>query len=212
MRQNGLKNTEFLPNFKPIENEHIRRNGKDLVTNSKLSFVFLSRICKEKGVSIIFDSMAVLNDEGLEDQYSVTFWGPVSTKFQETFNLSIKRFENAKYGGYLDLKGKSGYNVLSQYDVMLFPSIWEGEGFPGVLVDALISGLPVIASEWHLNSEIIEEGKTGWIIKAYDAKALAEKMQYVINNREQLTKMSSYCMNRASDYDYRKALSVVDLS
>ena len=107
----------------------------------------------------------------------------------------INHFRNAKYGGFLNLQEESGYTVLSQYDVMIFPTYWEGEGFPGVLVDALIAGLPVIASNWHLNSEVIEEGKTGWLIEVNDVTALAEKMKYVIHNRDQLTKISTwfYC-------------------
>lgn len=212
MRQHGLNNVEYLPNFKPIENKHIKTIKKSHIANLKVNFVFLSRICEEKGVSIIFDSMATLNNEGLEVKYSVTFLGPVSAKFQDRFIYSINNFKNAKHGGFLNLREETGYSLLSQYDVMLFPSFWEGEGFPGVLVDALIAGIPVIATDWHLNSEIIEEGKTGWLIKPYDVIALAEKMKYVINNREQLVEMSAYCMNRAPNYDYRRVLNVVDIS
>ena len=66
----------------------------------------------------------------------------------------------------------------------MFPTTWKGEGFPGVIIDAYAAGLPVIATDWNLNKEIICEGENGFIIPPNDVQALAKKMIWVMNNRD----------------------------
>lgn len=57
--------------------------------------------------------------------------------------------------------------VLKNYDALLFPTYYEGEGFAGTIIDAFAAGLPVIASDWKYNSEIIKQGITGVITKTH---------------------------------------------
>ena len=75
-----------------------------------------------------------------------------------------------------------------------------GEGFPGVIIDAFISGLPVIASDWNLNSEIIEDGINGFLIEPKDANALAEKMIWVMDHRDQLEEIRKNNLEKAKGY------------
>ena len=103
---------------------------------------------------------------------------------------------------------EDGYNTLAQYNVMLFPTFWPGEGFPGVLIDALMAGLPVIASDWHFNSDIVQEGLTGKIIKSQDEDALYEAMKDVIKNPNKYHNMASYCQNQASNYDTKNIINI----
>ena len=87
---------------------------------------------------------------------------------------------------------------------MLFPTYWKGEGFPGVIIDAFVAGLPVIATDWNMNTEIIEEGVNGFIIEPNSSNALADKMQYVMQNREELKRISENNLDRVKDYHVDK--------
>ena len=102
---------------------------------------------------------------------------------------------------------KKGYETLSKYDVMLFPTYWDGEGFPGIAIDAYISGLPIIASDWSMNKEVVEDGKTGFIIPVHDSVSLAGKMQGFIDGDYSLNTMRSNCLERAQQYDYRNVIT-----
>jgi glycosyltransferase involved in cell wall biosynthesis len=93
---------------------------------------------------------------------------------------------------------------------MLFPTFWIGEGFPGVLIDALISGLPVLASNWNLNQEIIEDNETGFIFKAKDSQALYLKMRYVLFNKKEIEHMRINCINRAIDFHSETVLESIE--
>jgi glycosyltransferase involved in cell wall biosynthesis len=48
--------------------------------------------------------------------------------------------------------------VLRDYFALLFPIYYIGEGFAGTAIDAFSAGVPVIASDWKYNSEVIKEG------------------------------------------------------
>ena len=94
----------------------------------------------------------------------------------------------------------NSYNLLSEYSCMLFPTFWQGEGFPGVIIDAYIAGLPVISSDWNMNSELIEDGETGFLVPVQNAKMLADKMLDLIKNPELVMNMRINTLAKAKDY------------
>ncbi len=100
-----------------------------------------------------------------------------------------------------------GYDLLSTYDMMLFPTYWRGEGFPGVVLDANIAGVPIIASDWNLNTEVIENNQTGIIIPTHDPEALFEAMKKVIAGEIDLYAMKNICVEHVQQYDFRNVLS-----
>ncbi len=91
--------------------------------------------------------------------------------------------------------------MLAGYDAMLFPTFFYGEGFAGIFIDAFISGLPVIASDWSLNGEIIKNGKTGWIVPNRNVDELANTMERVIRHPEQAWEMGQACQAQCMEYD-----------
>ena len=99
------------------------------------------------------------------------------------------------------------YDKLAKFDVMLFPTYWQGEGFPGVVIDAYIASLPIMATDWNLNRDVIEDGVTGWIIPPHDVNALAEKMKYAIDHPDEIRQMAQNCRKQAAKYDSRVVLS-----
>ena len=153
----------------------------------------MGRISKSKGINEILEAITILKAKDFN--FHVTFYGPV----EDTFKLESS---NASYGGILDIQTNSNevYAKLSTYNVMLFPTYWKGEGFPGVLIDAFIAGLPVIATDWNMNKEIIKEGINGFLIEPKSTKALVQKMIWVMVNKSNLSVISENNQRRANDY------------
>ena len=77
-------------------------------------------------------------------------------------------------------------------------------------IDAFIAGLPVIVTDWHLNSEIIMDHYNGLLIDI-SFESLSEKMKYLILNKEEINKMSFNCLDCALKYDYQNVLSHIEL-
>lgn len=211
LNSNGLDNVVYLSNFKQVKNIDFLRESPKIKNDTIIHFVFLSRIMKEKGVDLIFDAMASLNVAGYAEKYDVTFYGEISKLYSNSFEAKLKSKNNAFYGGYLNLQTASGYSKLAQYHVMLFPTFWVGEGFPGVIIDSFIAGLPIIASDWSLNTEIVKDKINGLIIKTGDASSLSEAMMFMINTRDAILIMHERCIKEAESYDYEKVLFGIDL-
>ena len=54
---------------------------------------------------------------------------------------------------------------------MAFPTWWPAEGYPGVIIEALSVGMPVISTITGGIPEMIENGKNGLLVKVKDEEA-----------------------------------------
>jgi glycosyltransferase involved in cell wall biosynthesis len=190
LANSGLANVGVVPNFKSFPNLLIQSNER---LENNFRFVFVGRISKGKGLSEILEAAKILNKSNKE--FEVDFYGPVEEEFDFDSNKT-------NYCGFLDFQNdpEQAYTKLASYDCMLFPTYWKGEGFPGVIIDAFIAGLPLIATDWNMNTEIIEDGVNGYIIEPKSSEALAEKMRYVMLNRKELDKIREKNVARSKDY------------
>lgn len=82
---------------------------------------------------------------------------------------------------------------LREASVFVFPSLTEG--FGRITLEAMASGLPVITTE-HATG-MVENGTTGYIVPIRDAKALAEKIQYLYDHPEVRERMGKEARNVA---------------
>jgi glycosyltransferase involved in cell wall biosynthesis len=67
-------------------------------------------------------------------------------------------------------------------DCLVLPSLNKSEAFGIVLVEALASGLPVIASDLPGVREVFENGRQGLFSAPGDSDSLAEKIKYLSEN------------------------------
>jgi glycosyltransferase involved in cell wall biosynthesis len=176
----GLQNDIFVvPNFKVFP-----KNIKSVdQTGSTFKFIFLSRIHPDKGVGEIIEASRLLVNSGIVN-FSIDFFGPIDGAYKTQFESLCR--DNIHYNGVLDIMKDTtlAYETLSGFDAMLFPTYWRGEGFPGALVDAFVAGLPVIASKWNMNSEVIQDGYNGLLVPPQNAVALAEAMCKLMMNNQ----------------------------
>lgn len=200
----GLKNVVRVPNFKPID---YKVEIKPKVPNDIYRFVFLSRMHPAKGVKDIIDACSVLDKGGYVNKYIVDFYGAFDTDFEDEFKSMIKNRSNVRYKGFLNMMGNFGYDILATYDVMLFPTYWDGEGFAGVVLDANMVGLPIIASDWNMNKEVVLNNETGFIIPVHDYKCLADHMKLFIDGNVDLLSMKQKCLEYVKQFDYRNVVT-----
>ena len=198
----GFKNTFYVPNFKCIEYLPKIKTRMD----NKMRFVFLSRIIPEKGCNTIIEAVRILNEK-YKDDFVVDFYGSIDEEYKAIFKDKITKIHNISYKGFLDLRNQKNYDILAEYDAMLFPTYWHGEGFPGIIIDAFVSGLPVIATDWSLNADIIENGKTGIILKENTVESLVDAMDAMINNPKAVELMRKTCQDSAMDFDIKNVVS-----
>ncbi len=187
-----LNNVKVAPNFKKFDSE-LKLKFKD---DSIFKFVFIGRISKSKGILEIVEASRILKIQHPAINFTVDLYGPFEEEIKFPEDLPMY------YKGYLDIMNnqQESYATLSEYSCMLFPTYWKGEGFPGVIIDAYIAGLPVIATDWNMNKEVVEDGETGSIIPIQDANSLAMAMLKMMQEPDLVKKMSENSLKKAKDF------------
>lgn len=85
-------------------------------------------------------------------------------------------------------------------DVLCVPSIWS-ENAPGVVVQAVALGLPVIASAIGGLPELVEPGRTGKLVTAGDVDAWTDALADVIDRPDQLAELRAHTLAQADAFD-----------
>ncbi len=71
-------------------------------------------------------------------------------------------------------------NILKNIDVFVLTSLYEG--MANVIMEAMLSGLPIVATDVGGNSELIIEDVTGFLCPSNDAKSLSDKVITLLND------------------------------
>ena len=86
--------------------------------------------------------------------------------------------------------------TLLNYNGLLLPSYFEGEGYPGIIIESLAIGIPVVATQWKALPEVITDGYNGLLIPIKDSGALAQAMQKFNQNN-----YPEYCKNALESFE-----------
>ncbi len=90
--------------------------------------------------------------------------------------------------------------VLRGADVMLFPSRPTGEGMPGVLIEAGLSAVPVVATDVPGVKMIVADGETGIVTGVDDVAAMADATARLIADPELRARMGAAARQRCVTY------------
>jgi len=104
---------------------------------------------------------------------------------EEMLKKSAKDNENIIFLGYAD--GVDRANYYSIADFFVFPTLCDIWGH--VVTESLYYGIPVICTDKAEAKELIEEGKTGFIVPDKNSNALAEAMEKLLDNPNLLKQM-----------------------
>lgn len=186
LRQLGLNNVHLLPNF--------RNFAEGAATSTEIGrpfrLVYMSRLLPEKGPELAIEAVQAINRECGYVRMKLDLWGPIQ-KGQTDWFKSLMSYAGPEivYRAVLDPEKIPG--TLARYDAMVFPTYYAGEGFPGAILDAFVSGIPVIASDWQDNSEVIEAGVTGVLFKAKDIHDLKTKLLWALDHPDEMIRMKA---------------------
>lgn len=196
----GVENVKVIPNFKDISLSPPSHCHTPYSPSEMLRLVFFSRIMPDKGCDLILDLAHKLNERGYGDKFVIDFYGPIAPDYSDRFGSVLDTLPNVQYRGSLDLLSELGYVTLASYHLTLFPTFWSGEGFPGVIVDSFISGLPILASDWGLNKELVDK-ETGFVVPAHDTTVMLSIVSDVIDGVIDLEPLAQNARRRAVNYD-----------
>jgi len=188
---NGISVDEFSPKVKTFD-------GK--------SVLFVGRFTYRKGVHVLLEAFQKVKRE-VEDAH-LTLVG--SGYFSSIADLLVRALSLSKNVSIIgEVKKEKLVEIYQSSHVFVLPSLY-GESFGIVLLEAMASKTPVIASDDGGIKELIKNGKTGFIVKKGDAEELSEKIVELLLDRNLSKKISTAAFEEVKKYDWKNIVKKIE--
>ena len=202
----GFANVEVMPNCKQIkilnEDELIYANAEPY------RLCTFSRVMKEKGIEDAINAVREINDKYGRNVFSLDIYGQVDAGQTIWFDELTASFPDyVKYGGVVPFDKST--DVLKEYYALLFPTYYDGEGFAGTLIDAMAAGVPIVASDWKYNGEIVKNNETGILYPVNNKDELVDKLIYCYENPKMWADMKCKCVKEAKEYTPETVIDIL---
>ena len=146
-----------------------------------------------KGQDVLFEALNLVQNKGIQWKLDLVGDGVYRRKLE----LLARKLD---ISNYIDFRGSfpAGLPMLrlmDEHDLMVLPS--STEGLPNVVIEAMLRGLPVIATKVGGLPELLDKE---YLVPVNDHVSLAKKIIEVYENIEKLNKMSATNIKRAKLY------------
>lgn len=142
-------------------------------TLKKVSFI--SQVKKNKGIFELIHAIGKRSDLRLE------IYGPL---FDDITKHELELYPNVKYLGVV--VGEDVKEVISQTDIICLPSYYQGEGYAGIIFEAMHCGKPVLISNWKSLPDLIY-GNSGVLVDIKSKESILlglTKIEKIIKKQE----------------------------
>ena len=182
-----------LEKFKNLSRKDIRKRLK-IKDNEKI-IAFVGSLYPVKGLRYLIKAMKFMIEETKNVRLMFVGDGEESEELEslvEEFGLK----ERVKFIGRVQNEEIPQYMAAS--DVFVLPSL--SEGFPNVVLEAMASGLPIVATKVGGLPEIIRDGENGFLVEPKNPKEIAEKVLLILEDDELRERMSRNNKDRVKEY------------
>ena len=150
---------------------------------SEKVLLYVGRIDAQKAVNILIQAAALVAKQRTDWRLLIAGDGPERDRL-EALTISF-----AELSGRVEWLGRRGDvpSLLKTADAMILPSLWEG--MPNVILEAMAARRPVIATQVEGTEELVEPGKTGWLVPPGDPRSLASAILEALADPERLRRL-----------------------
>ena len=142
----------------------------------KYDIIFVGRLTAAKGLDILLRAISELKPNALVKRVAIVGQGPLLP----FLTAEARRLEIDDIVHFLGARDDVN-ELLTQSEVFILPSRWEG--LPLSLLEAMASGLPVIATNVGGIPEVIVDGVNGILVPPSSTGSLAEAIARLLSNR-----------------------------
>jgi glycosyltransferase involved in cell wall biosynthesis len=174
------ENIKWFPNTRNIDTIKINKKRKV----GKL--VFISKLRKDKGYIEAMEAVKKLPSEIHLDIYGSL-----------TLETNLNEIENYPRCNYLgEIEPEKVADILRSAYVLLLPTYYAGEGYPGIIIESLQCGTPVITTHWRDIPEIIQNNENGILINPHSVKDIVTAVINLKNNSHLYRKISDGALKK----------------
>lgn len=161
------------------------RNDERHDTKRPLRILFAGSMSQRKGLADLFSAVKQLNTKHIELIVMGKLKAPI-----EFYKNQSPHFTYAPPRSHARV-----LKLMRSCDLFCLPSIIEGRAL--VQLEALSSGLPLIITPNTGGSDLIDEGKTGYLVPPNNPNAIAEKINWLLSHRSSIQSMKESAWNKA---------------
>lgn len=205
----GLKNAYYSPVFS-LQTNPIKKDNYVFDETKPINVCTFSRVDREKGIAIAIEAVNIANSVLKKKAFFLNVYGRIMNKEEETFfnEFFSKNKDMCKYYG--PIKSNDVVDTLNQNFALIFPTYFWGEGFPGTLLEAYRSSIPVIASDWKYNNELVDDGVSGYLFESKNVQKLANILVECYNNPKHILNMRNKCLEIGKMFTSEYCMKNVD--
>ncbi|PCG15679.1 MAG: glycosyltransferase family 1 protein [Sphingomonas sp.] len=189
----GVNHRRFHPDQRSLE---WRRSLG--IADDELAIGFLGRLVLEKGLGVFADVLRVLEARGVPHRVLVVGKGPAQEWFAE-------RVPNAAFAGFQS--GDDLGRAVASMDMLFNPSVTETWG--QVTSEAMAAGVPVVAARATGAVDLLEEGRTGFLVTPQDVEAYADAIERLVRDDALRARIGAAAHVRAQDFRWDAANEAV---
>ena len=150
------------------------------IPDGKIILMSVGELTKRKNHMVVIDALARLKEYDI--LYVICGDGPLKARLRaKAEELGVR--DRVKLLGFR----KDIAELHKAADIFVFPSLQEG--LPVAVMEAMASGLPIVASRIRGNEDLLQNNRGGYLVKAQDSEQLAEVISKMIKAPEQRAKM-----------------------
>ena len=157
-------------------------------SKERVSLLFLSNLIESKGVYVLLEACEKLKEKGLN--FCCTFIGGAGSISESQINHVVKKKGLEQQVVYAGKKyGEEKEQAFSNADIFVFPTFYDKECLPLVLIEAMQHQLPIISTYEGGIRDLVDSGKTGYLVEQKNVDELVEKLEELIINESLRRKM-----------------------
>ena len=171
-----------IPNGIDVTAFKCRRSRRDILRDlalpaNKVLISLIGRLVWQKGINVFLEAACALSKKRTDIHFLIVGDGPLRGDLEQQaqdYGLS----QICSFAGFQ----KDIPAILKVTDIVALPSFVEG--LPMIILEAMASKVPVVASAVGGIPEMIQEGKNGFLVPPKDSESLAEKLLVLINDKD----------------------------
>jgi glycosyltransferase involved in cell wall biosynthesis len=187
-------------NFRPL---FLSDNGG----NYPPYFIYVGRQDPHKNLARLIEAFATIINSNCLD-YELWIVGSPDRRYTPKLKAQIRGLGVEKQVKFLNYLPYEKLPVLlNQAIALVFPSLWEGFGFP--VLEAMACGTPVITSNLSSLPEVA--GEAALLVNPYEIKEIAAAMAEVGKDAQLRSHLSRLSLERASQFSWKKTAGETQL-
>lgn len=163
----------------------------------KIIFLISGNLTRKKGQMLVLQAARELKQKGM--LFELWIAGAASSMSDsKAYERELRLYIEENLSGIAIMLGRveDMRALREKADVEIVAS--DMEAFGRVTIEAMLSGMPVIASESGANPELIEDGVNGFLYECGNKDALVERMERFFIDRELIERLGTEAQKRAA--------------